>query len=118
MYSSETMEPERPMYLSLRKANSETPEIIKTTVEDLKVYPVPFGNELNLSFMQTEEVSVKIGIYNYLGACVYLYDAGKLPVGEQHFVIKPQLPSGTYIVKLITENRSSQVVVISNGSKL
>lgn len=115
MYSPETMEPERPMYLSMRKVNSDTAAISKNAVEGLKAYPVPFGNELNISFIQVEEESVRLGIYNYLGECVYFNEVGRLPMGEQHLVITPILPAGTYIVKLTTGKRSSQISVLSNG---
>ena len=115
MYSPQSMEPERPMYLSLRKANAEVAPV--TPIDALRAYPVPFSNELNVSFMQAEEEAVRIGIYNQSGACVYLYDAGRLPVGEQHLTLGPSLPAGTYIVKLFAGKRSSQVIVVSNGNK-
>jgi len=116
MYSPESMEPERPMYLSLQKANAGITNITPITqIEDLRVYPIPFYHELNISFVQAEKELVKIGIYNDLGACVYLYDAGRLPEGEQHLILSPLLPAGTYIVKLFAGKHSSQVIVLSNG---
>jgi hypothetical protein len=117
MFSPESMEPERPMYLSLRKANNETSITPETAAGELKAYPVPFTNELNISFSMEEEEQVRIGIYSYSGACVYLYDAGRLSAGEQHLTVSPSLPAGTYIIKLYAGRRSSQVIIVSNGNK-
>lgn len=118
MYSPESMEPERPMYLSLRKANANTSITANLTVNGLRAYPIPFTSELNISFMQLEEEGVQIGLYNYSGVCAYLYNAGRLPAGEQHLTLTPLLPAGTYIVKLFAGKSSSQVIVVSNGNKL
>ena len=67
--------------------------------------------------MQTEDEAVKVGIYSYSGVCVYLYDAGRLPAGEQRLTLSPLLPEGIYIVKLFAGKSSSQVIVLSNGKK-
>lgn len=119
MYSPESMEPERPMYLSLRKANAGITAIASATqIGGMRAYPIPFNNELNISFMQAEDEVVKIGIYNHSGACVYLYNAGRLPAGEQLLKLNPSLPKGAYIVKLFAGKSSSQAIVLSNGKKL
>ncbi len=115
MYSPETMEPERPMYLSLRKAAAGITGDKATLTQPVKVYPSPFSNELNVSFEQTESCDVSVGIYNYSGVCVHLYNAGNLPVGMQHLSLTTALPAGTYIVKLFCGKKSHQVIVICNG---
>jgi hypothetical protein len=117
MFSPESMEPERPMYLSLRKANAGTSILPETAAGGLKAYPVPFTGELNISFTLDGEEPVRIGLYSYSGACVYLYDAGKLTAGEQHLAVSPALPAGTYIVKLFAGRQSAQAIVVSNGNK-
>lgn len=121
MYSPETMEPERPMYIALRRMDAmlsiknQTGE--NRALKGLKAYPVPFGNDLNLAFFQEEETAVQVGIYSHTGAPLFWYEAGVLPQGERELTLSPSLPAGTYIVKVISGDRSAQVVVLSNNRK-
>jgi hypothetical protein len=125
MFSPQTLEPERPMYIAIRRKidgendNNSTGLENATSLEknSMYVYPVPFGNELNLSFTQTRQENVRIAIYDFAGGCVLMYDAGVLPAGEQRLTIETALPAGTYIVKLFTATRSEQAVVISKRQK-
>ncbi len=118
MYSPETMEPERPMYISLKRitVNNSNEDIPASNLKRFVVYPIPFSDELNISFIQTKtDDDVSIGIYNTAGECVYLYPAGNLPLGEQHIILKPTIEAGTYIIRLISGKHSEQAVVICNG---
>jgi hypothetical protein len=123
MFSPHSMEPERPMYLSLRRAaageNSGQDGNSRSApaATALKAYPVPFTGELNLSFTHTGEGRVQTGIYDFAGACLLMYDAGIMPAGEQRLTLDASLPAGIYIVKLITAARSEQAVIISKGKK-
>ena len=115
MYSPETMEPERPMYISLKHitVNNNNSE---SKSKQFVVYPIPFSDELNISFIQTEsDNDVSIGIYNTAGDCVYLYKAGKLPLGDQRIILKPTIEAGTYIIRLVSGKQSEQTIVICNG---
>lgn len=108
MYSFQTKEIERPMYLYVTKKNKRIDDIQITT------YPNPFSKEFNLSLNIEKESNVCIYIYNIQGIPMYQYDAGKFAIGKQHIAIQPNLKKGTYIVKVFIEEKETQLIIMSN----
>ena len=116
MYSPESMEPQRPMYISLQKAGTTTiEEELKNS--SLRAYPNPFSNELNLCFTLSEPAKVTVAIYDYAGRNVFMSNMGEYSAGEQRFVFTPNLAQGVYIVKVFAGKQSYQVIVMKEGGK-
>lgn len=116
MFSPQTMEPQRPMYLSLHKVGVSDIETEKQT-QDLKAYPNPFSDKLNLAIMLSEDCYMKIAIYDYSGRNVYMADIGLTHAGEQRLTLSPNLAQGVYIVKVFAGKQSFQAIVIKEGGK-
>lgn len=110
MFSPEVMEPNQPMYISLRKND--------VTLEDSKkdnsfiVYPNPFKEGINISFYQSLESDVKVAIYETTGKLVQFESLGKFGVGQQQIALSTQIPSGTYVLKLFANQKEYSTVII------
>ena len=109
MYSPQTMEPNQPMYLNLKKADV-TP--ISSTKSRFYVYPNPFSEGINVSFYQQKEEKVSIQISTLNGKAVYQADLGKYPQGQQDITLSLNLQPGAYILRLTTGKTTQQSVII------
>ena len=118
MYSPQIMEPQRPMYLSLHKVGA-TGGNNKTELNDpnMRAYPNPFSDKLNLAFTLSETANVKLAIYDYSGRNVYMTELGRLQAGEQRFSLMPNLAQGAYIVKVFAGKQTFQVIVVKEGGQ-
>lgn len=110
MYSPEVMEPNQPMYISIRKKEI-TAEFSKTD-KTFIVYPNPFEEGINLSFYQFSESDVKVAIYETSGKLVQWESLGKMGVGQQQVTLSTQLPSGTYVLKLFANQKEYSTIII------
>ena len=118
MYSPQTMEPQRPMYINLYKTNaSDIDNNKEDKKQNIKAYPNPFSDKLNLVFTLPEPAEVKLAIYDYSGRNVYLTDIGTLQNGEQRFSLTPNLAQGVYIIKIFAGKLTYQVIVVKEGGK-
>jgi uncharacterized protein len=109
MYSPQTMEPNQPMYLNLKKAGV-TPH--SPTKSRFYVYPNPFSEGINVSFFQQKEEKVSIQISTVNGKAVYQADLGKYPQGQQDITLTLNLQPGAYILRLTTGKTTQQSVII------
>ena len=62
-------------------------------------YPSPFSEEIHISMEAEQYGSDEIAIYDVLGRRVFEQSCQFIK-GENHFVIKPNLPSGLYLLKV------------------
>ena len=65
----------------------------------LVAYPNPFTDEIHLLFSSEIGQSEEVMIFDMLGHCLY-HDNLRLYGGMQHFVIRPDLASGVYMLKI------------------
>ncbi|HEY0772212.1 MAG TPA: T9SS type A sorting domain-containing protein [Sphingobacteriaceae bacterium] len=72
-------------------------------VSNLKVYPNPVGEQLNLSYIVTKDSNVTIKIMDVLGNEVTTLLSQRLPAGAQNnsFNISSKVNAGFYFVRLI-----------------
>ena len=109
MFSPQTMEPNQPMYLNLKKT-VETPST--ATKSNFYVYPNPFSEGINVSFYQQKEDKVSVQISTVNGKAVYQADLGKYPQGQQDITLTLDLQPGAYILRLTTGKNTHQSVII------
>jgi hypothetical protein len=119
LYSPETKEPGRPMYLNLRTKEKSSVSInLLTNSNELNtdplVYPNPFTNLLNLSFYLTTKARCLVEIYSMNGNKVYEEPLGELNMGSHHYQLKLNLSSGNYNVKLKYGDKVFSAVVMKN----
>jgi hypothetical protein len=113
MFSPETMEPQRPMYMNIRKTQSvDSKAITNSDINKFAVYPNPFSEGLNVDFYQSSDSKVNARVYTTNGNCIYSADLGNYAVGEQKLTLLLKLPTGVYFFKLITDSKQYQTIVI------
>lgn len=133
MYSPRTMEPERPMYVSLQKGaapmkanvGSQAKNRVESSrmslpgkgSESLRAYPNPFTGTISVRFTLEEESSVQLALYSSAGKNVYTSAAQSLPAGEQVLSLTPHIPEGVYVLKVYTAGRTWQTIVIKKGGE-
>lgn len=108
MYSAQTKEKERPMYLTVKniKEDSDSQRIV--------IYPNLYSKELNVYINVQRPTNIHIIIYNIQGIPVYKYNVGKLYEGEQFIAIQPNITKGTYIAKIFTDSEFYQQTTMFN----
>lgn len=112
LYSLSEMEPERPMYVSLRKATAEelTEEEIRSS---LKAYSSPSTDQVILKFILAEDVpAVRISFFNRTGLNVQNFTYGYLPAGECTLTLSPSLSDGAYTIRVLAGNQQYQTVIV------
>ena len=100
LYSPETKEPQKPMYLTLNK-NIQESSIEEEKKYNVSLYPNPFIDNVNLSFTLSSECKCSIQVVDMKGTVIFQRDLGILSMGEQHFQFYLDAGAGNYVVKLI-----------------
>ncbi len=125
MYSPRTMEPERPMYVSLQKQrlagtgkdkSSPEPQTEKEQ-EKLRAYPNPFNSTIQVYFTLEEASSVRVALYNSAGRNVYMSGKKSLSAGEQTLSLNPAIPTGVYTLKVFAADQTWETIVVKKGGE-
>jgi len=112
MFSPQTMEPNQPMYLSLRKTDNLNSSEKGTQKRVLYAYPNPFEEGLNISFYQEKEANVTVSLYRTSGEKVYSANMGKYSEGQNHITLTLGLTPGAYLLTLTSGKNTQQSIVI------
>ncbi len=78
------------------------------TLSNVKVYPNPIEDQINISYTLGKEANVTIKIMDVLGNEIATLLSQRLPAGEQNhsFTISSRLNSGYYFIRLIAGNET------------
>jgi len=89
------------------KASSQQPADLKV-LSNVKVYPNPVADHINLSYFVNKETNVTIKIMDVLGNELATLLSQRLPAGEQvnSFSIASSFNSGYYFIRLIVGNET------------
>ena len=105
-------------YLDILKFREESNTIFEETFFPSKVsisqnYPNPFNGETSLFISLSEEVSVKLEIYNALGVRITTIADGRFPAGQYSFNWNgARVPSGIYFARLFAERVDKTVKML------
>lgn len=101
-----------PFKPSVLKPSTTTPNKVNLPdgklLSNVKVYPNPVSDQLNVNFTLNKEVTMTIKIMDFLGNEVSTLLTRKLPAGEQNatFNIGDSLNSGLYFIRFIAGNET------------
>ena len=114
LYSLLQNEPERPMYMSLVKADLDTSQTETDPYRcDIHAYPVAHTNQVEVKFGLPEDVqSSKVSLYTHTGLFVQSFNIGALHSGVQKFTIYPNVKNGTYVVSLSADKYHGQTIIV------
>ena len=97
LYSLTLGEPQRPMYLSLSKADGNTEADSKHCY--MAAYPADGGTRIEVRFLLPEDVAgASLYLTDQSGMFVKSYALGALAAGENRFTISSNLKNGLYVV--------------------
>lgn len=87
----------------------------KIIKKEIKVYPNPFKDELNINLDLTKSQNVNLKIYNSLGKCVAKEDYKNLSIGHNKLQFKNNnLSTGVYFLEIKIGNKIHRKKVIIN----
>jgi hypothetical protein len=92
-----------------------SPLIEKELIDDrmnLKVYPNPTSQEINISFNLEESAPVSFGVYTLLGQNIISVAAEQKSAGEQLIAIPTSnIPAGTYYLSVQKGNHKTTKLI-------
>ncbi len=94
----------KPSTTSTNKINLPDGKVLS----NVKVYPNPISDQLNVNYTLSKEVTMTIKIMDFLGNEVSTLLSRKVPAGEQNatFNIGDSLNSGLYFIRFIAGNET------------
>lgn len=108
MFSPQTKEPEKPMYVSLMKKS------INSDIKNFTAVPIIGSNDVNICFNLEKKSECIINIFNVNGVLVYSEKLGQLETGTHRYVTSLDIPKGQYVVQFQTNNKQLSRVIIKN----
>lgn len=108
MFSPQTKEPQKPMYISLKQATKHTEDV------NLKVIPTLGNNDICISFELGKKTSGDIEVYTLNGCMITSEHLGLLEAGSHKYVLALSIPRGIYLVRLNTETSQTTKVITKN----
>ncbi len=115
LYSITYREPERPMYISLRKTAAENDKE-NTTIQ---AYPNPFKDQITISLdLEENASSSSVYIYNQSGVNIQSYKIGPLSAGKNTLTIHPSIPDGLYILRINAGKKQFQTIIVKNNGAI
>ena len=122
LFSQDQKEPEKPLYVILKrvtKTNSNDSSKINfvsqegTVTNQLHAYPNPFSSIVNIDFELKNDATVSTQVLTLDGKMVYTKPIVKLLKGAYTIPLSlNELSSGSYIVKLLSNNTSKVTMII------
>lgn len=93
---------------SIKMANKTVNSPDEKILSNVKVYPNPVSDQINVNYFVSREVNVTIKIMDFLGNEVSTLFSQRMIVGEQNstFNISSKLNSGLYFIRFIAGNET------------
>jgi tetratricopeptide (TPR) repeat protein len=111
LYSLDEQEPERPMYVCLKK------DVVPNDATDnannrIYSYPNPYVDAVTLKFVLEEDVpSARISLYSRAGINMQNYNLGALSAGEHSVSITPNRQQSSYVVYVVAGKTKYQTII-------
>ncbi len=117
LFSTLLNEPERPMFMTLNKIISDN-GTKESSSHDIKVFPNPFGEELNATYSLMGKGPVTARIYDQCGVCVYTNNFGIMDEGEHTTTLYPNLRQGHYILSITAGQQTLRTIIVKKRANL
>ncbi len=82
----------------------ENDEIPIEQILDFEIYPNPVNNIFGVSLSRRDVIISKLEIFNIRGQKVKSFNSSDMMNGNRMSIDSSKMPSGIYLMKLITEN--------------
>lgn len=97
-------------YSSAFRMNDDSNSAVGIGDLELKAFPVPANNEVQLIFNPQDELSKTIHLYDMEGRCIATFSSNESEVHLDLTNVKP----GVYIVEAITASKAGRIRIIKN----
>ena len=114
MHSLKEREPERPIYFYTQRTTGD----LATNENQIYSYPNPFATQFNAHFELDNACEAYLGIYSVTGVNAYFSRLGTLQPGAHTIAVSPQIPDGTYLLKVFAGEKTLETVIIKKGGEL
>jgi len=121
LWSASRNEPEKPIYISLVRnapvikissSSLDTINLKVSQVSELKVYPNPFKNSLQVCFNIKKQSLVEISIVDMTGKIVYIENPKLFTIGNYNLPIQANLKLGAYLLTLRCNGEIKSSVIV------
>ena len=113
MHSLKEREPERPIYFYTCRTG-EDPAANENRIYS---YPNPFATQFNAHFELDNACEAYLGIYSVTGVNAYFSRLGTLQPGAHTIAVSPQIPDGTYLLKVFAGEETLETVIVKKGGE-
>ncbi len=111
LFSPKTKEPEKPMYLTVkRNVETQNPENMRLS-RDFKVFPFPNSSDIQVLFSLEKAENSTLKIFSTTGQQIYSENLGNIPQGKHSYILSFNVPAGLYIVSLQTESGNNSTII-------
>lgn len=119
LYSMAQREPERPMYITLRKTDGSESDGESNAANRIYAYPNPFAHQVNISFELAEAVpQARAFIHSQAGSCMASYGLGSLEAGHHTITLSPAVPDGIYVLYVMAGSYTFQTIIVKKRGAL
>ena len=120
LYSMAHREPERPMYVTLQKANASGQEEEESGASGrIYAYPTPFAQQLTISFELAKDApQAKALVYSQSGTNMANYSLGSLTAGRHTVTLSPTVPDGIYVLYVVAGSQTFQTIIVKKRGAL
>lgn len=115
LYSLNHREPEKPMYIQLRRSNSS--KQTNSKFNRISVTPNPFISVINADIELEGACNVATRIFDKYGMLVFQQDMGFLEKGKQRISLSPNLKAGYYVLNITADKQILRTIIINEGGK-
>lgn len=114
LYSLDEMEPERPMYVALKKDGlTEGADAGEDEFAKIVAYSDPYSSRITLKFELSEAAeSVRVGIYDRTSVCAGTFSYGAMEAGVNTLTLYPNLRAGYYVIYVTAGTQKFQAVIV------
>lgn len=113
LYSLSEREPDRPMYVCMRKTESSECTDNGDEYARIVAYSDPYSHRITLKFDLSESVpSVQVHIYNRTSLNVGNYKYGAMNVGSNSLTLNPNLTEGYYVIYVQAGSQKFRAVIV------
>jgi hypothetical protein len=113
LYSLDEREPDRPMYVCLRKSDASGSGYGEDEFSKIVAYSDPYSDRITLKFELSESVpSVQVLIYNRMSLNVGSFKYGAMDAGVNSLTFSPNLSDGYYVIYVQAGKQKFQAVIV------
>ena len=113
LYSLSQREPERPMYMELRRTGTENESKQNDNGKDnITIKPNPFDSQFDAVFELTENATATARIFDKSGIMVWQQNLGMLEAGKHSITVCPDIKHGYHVLNISAGKQTLRAIIV------